>query len=108
MDLHDTPEALRGFVEITDPEARGASALRASGLPGAYTPKVAGYARGPFLDPQLVTPSEWRWRNTRTYIIQHSDGLDYRAVMVHSHGDFVGYWAVELLGLPLTLPEHKD
>lgn len=74
-----------------------------STLPRRYTPIVAGYARGPFLDPVLVTPSGWRWRNTRAYTVRHSDGHDYRAIRVHSEdGDFLGYWAVELLGVPLT------
>jgi hypothetical protein len=78
-----------------------------STLPGRYTPLVAGYARGPFLAPELVTPSGWRWRNTRAYTIRHSDGHDYRAVRVFSQPGhvFVGYWAVELLGLPLTIEE---
>lgn len=75
-----------------------------STLPARYTPLVAGYARGGFfLDPELVTPSGWRWRNTRAYTIRHTDGLDYRAIRVFSQPghEFVGYWAVELLGTPL-------
>lgn len=73
-----------------------------SALPRQYTPRVAGYARGPFLDPVLVTPSHWRWRNARTYVIRDRDGHDYRAVRVLSaEREFVGYWAVELLGIPL-------
>lgn len=105
--LRDSKNPLAGLVELPDPEARTPlpEALRASGLPTPYEPTVAGYAGGPFLDPELVTPSVWRWRNTRTYIIRHSDGLEYRAVRVSSNGTPVGYWAVELLGTPLTLPE---
>ena len=75
-----------------------------SPLPADARPRVAAYAHGPFLDPALVTPSAWKWRNARTYIVQHSDGHDYRAVRVTSlSGEFLGYWAVELLGVPLTL-----
>lgn len=66
-----------------------------------YTPRSAGYARGPMLIPELVTPSEWRWRNCRTYVIRNADGHDYRAVRVYSGGEMIGYWAVELLGVPL-------
>lgn len=75
-------------------------------LPRHYSPAVAGYAAGPFLTPELVTPSAWRWKNTRTYVIRHTDGRDYRAVRVESDGEFVGYWAVELLGTPLTSAEE--
>lgn len=71
-------------------------------LPARHSPLVARYARGPFLDPVLVTPTPWRWRNTRTYIVRHTDGRDYRAVRVSSDHEFVGYWAVELLGEPLS------
>lgn len=78
-----------------------------STLPTRYTPKVAGYARGPFLDPVRITPSGWRWHDVRTYVVRHSDGLDYRAVRVASEGAFIGYWAVELLGTPLTPDDER-
>jgi hypothetical protein len=42
----------------------------ASGLPGNYSPRIAGYARGPFLEPVLITPTDYRWRNARTYIVE--------------------------------------
>lgn len=77
-----------------------------SSLPRHYSPTVAGYASGPFLDPQLITPSDWNWRNARTAVVRHSDGLDYRAVRVWSDGDFIGWWAVELLGTPLSAFEE--
>jgi hypothetical protein len=104
MDSRQTPEALRGYREITAEVRSETPSLRTSGLPTPYSPKVAGYTAGPFLDPQLITPSSWRWYNTKTYIIRHSDGLDYRAVLVSSNGEPVGYWAVEKLGTPLPLP----
>lgn len=92
-----TSTAAKHSTPATLPQSPGST------LPGRYTPLVAGYARGPFLDPVLVTPSGWRWRNTRAYTVRHSDGHDYRAIRVHSEdGDFLGYWAVELLGVPLT------
>lgn len=75
----------------------------ASALPARYTPRVAGYARGPFIEPAEVIPSEWRWRNARTYVIRDADGVNWRCVRVCSEGEPVGYWAVELLGLPLTI-----
>lgn len=74
-------------------------------LPARYIPKVAGYAGGPFLEPELVTPSGWQWYDVKTYVVRHSDGLDYRAVRVSSEGVFIGYWAVELLGTPLMSSE---
>lgn len=69
-----------------------------SALPRQYSPRVAGYAPGPFLTPTLVTPSDWRWRNARSYTITVADGNEYRAIRVSSGREFVGYWAVELLG----------
>lgn len=63
------------------PEADHASA---SGLPGNYSPRVAGYARGPFLTPVLVTPTDYRWRNARTYIVEQLEpvlGPPSRAVI---------------------------
>lgn len=77
-----------------------------SSLPRHYSPSVAGYARGPFITPELVTPSDWRWKNARTVVVRHSDGLDYRAVRVFSEGVFIGYWAVEQLGTPLSAFEE--
>lgn len=92
-----------GDAEATGQEARSEpDSHRASTLPAPYSPRVAGYAAGPFLDPQLITPSTWRWLNTRTYVVKHTDGHEYRALLVTSDGVEVGYWAVERLGEPLT------
>lgn len=107
-----TPEAVRGLVEVhSGDEARSdVPALRASGLPGQYIPKVAGYARGSYV-AGLVTPSAWRWRNTRTVVVTNdTDGLNYRAIRVYDTRrtpEFIGYWAIELLGTPLTELEAK-
>lgn len=95
-----------GYRELP-PEGRSDSpALRPQTLPATYIPKVAGYARGPFVSG-LVTPSAWWWKNTRTVVVHNeADGLDYRAIRVLDDArtpEFVGYWAVELLGVPLTL-----
>lgn len=76
-------------------------------LPHPYTPKVAGYAHGPFIEPALVTPTHWRWRNARTYIVKANTGQEYRCVRVSSGKEFCGYWAVELLGIPLPLDEWE-
>src|SRR3954468_1628200 len=76
-----------------------------SALPAVFTPVVAGYARGPFVEPRIVTPTDWRWRNTRTYIVQDIDGTEYRCLRVTSGGRFIGYWAVELLGALLPPAE---
>lgn len=70
----------------------------------SYTPIVAHYAPGPFLDEQIVTPSEYRWRGTRTYIVRdRTTRQEYRALRVSDGPHFVGYWAVELLPTPLDL-----
>jgi hypothetical protein len=83
-----------------------------SALPPVYLPRVAGYARGPFIQPETVTPSDWNWRNARTCVVSDSTGTYYRCVRVSTptkHGPvFVGYWAVELLGIPLPLAEWGD
>ncbi len=72
-----------------------------AGLPEQYTPKVAGHARGPLItEPTEIRSSEWSWRNARTYVVSWG-GQNYRALRVYSGGDFIGYWAVELLGVPL-------
>ena len=76
-------------------------------LPARYVPLVAGYARGPFIDPATVTPTDWRWHDARTYIVRGRDGLDYRCVRVASEGVYIGYWAVELLGKPLPPTEWE-
>lgn len=73
-----------------------------STLPRRHTPTLAAWSSGPFLDPKLVTPSEWTWRGARTYVVDTVDGEQYRALRVESEGEFIGYWAVELLGTPLT------
>lgn len=69
-------------------------------LPAHYSPRVAGYAGGPFIEPEIVTPSDWTWRGARTYVVRGRDGMDYRCVRVSSGIDHVGYWSVELLGEP--------
>lgn len=69
-----------------------------SALPAHYTPGVATYAAGPFVEPKTVTPTSWRWRRARTYIVQAKDGHAYRCLRVRSGDEFVGYWAVERLG----------
>lgn len=82
---------------------------RRAELPERYRPIVAGYARGPLITaPDEVRPSEWRWRNARTYVVRHL-GHDYRAVRLYSvpDGAPLGYWAVELLGVPLPLSEWE-
>lgn len=105
---HDRgPESLSRYVAALEETRSDSPALRVSELPAHYLPKVAGYAGGPFLTPDLVTPSEWRWRNTRTVVVTVG-GVNYRAVRVFDTKltpEFVGYWAVEYLGTPLTLPE---
>lgn len=85
----------------------GASPAPASVLPPHYTPRAAGYARGPFLDPRLVTPTDFKWREARTYIVENIDGLNYRAVRVMVDRHHYGWWAVELLGQPLPLTEWE-
>lgn len=116
MATQDTPTPITGGLGVTQSEARSDSpALRASGLPSHYLPGVAGYAGGPWLTPELVTPSDWSWRSARTYVVRNADdGLDYRAIRVYSGfapgvgNECVGYWAVERLGDPLTLPELEN
>jgi len=70
-------------------------------LPPHHTPRVAAHAHGPFIDPELVTPTEWKWRNVRTYVVRAANGHDYRCIRVSAGGVQIGYWAVELLGVPL-------
>lgn len=71
------------------------------GLPLGATPRVAAYARGPLiLDPAEVRASEWKWRNATAYTVT-ARGHEYRAIRVYSEGLFIGYWAVELLGVPM-------
>lgn len=90
--------------------AANPSGLAAADLPASYAPKVAGYARGPFLDAAHVRSTEWRWNNCRTYVVTTPEGVDYRAVRVtdlHTSAE-VGYWAVELLGTPLIVEEWEE
>lgn len=85
--------------------------ITGGGLPRKYAPVVAGYAKGPFIEPDLVTPTDWRWRNARTFIVRDkTDGRKYRTLRVTDGegGRFIGYWAVELLGTPLTLGAEYD
>lgn len=92
------PEAAQYTRPATIPQSPGVV------LPPHYSPKVAGYARGPFIESDLVTPTSWRWRSARSFIVRAANGQDYRCVRVSSEGEFVGYWAVETLGIlrPLT------
>lgn len=102
MSLYDPAHPLRGYVEVTPTKRRSDPTERLLALPPHYAPAVAGYARGPFLTPALITPSGWRWRNARTYTVQSADDmLIYRALRITVDGEFVGWWAVELLGTPL-------
>lgn len=82
----------------------------ASGLPPRYLPRVAHYARGPWIEPRLVIPTEFGWRGTRTYLVEDYDGVEWRCLRVTTEGpDLVGYWAVERLGYPLTVdPSPAD
>lgn len=77
----------------------------AGGLPAHYTPIVARYAPGPFLTEQVVTPSNVKWMNTRTYVVRNSvDRQEYRAIRVlDPAGNLIGYYAVEALPAPLDL-----
>lgn len=95
MSRHDT--AAKFTSPATTPQSPGFV------LPANYQPRVAGYVPGPFIEPVTVTPTHWRWRNARTYIIRGSNGHDYRCLRVSSGSDFVGYWAIELLGVPLPI-----
>lgn len=106
----DSPDPYAGYVErpnadgseLANPTA-GPHPDPAVGLPSRYAPRVAGYARGPWLDPATVTPSDWRWKAARTYTVENAaDGQTYRAIRVTSGLAFIGYWAVELLGTPLV------
>ncbi len=96
------PKAAETPSPATIPQSPG------SALPAHYSPLVAGYARGPFVEPATVTPTDWRWRDTRTYIVRATDGHDYRCVRVTSEGVEIGYWAVELLGVPLPPREWEE
>jgi len=84
-----------------------AGALPASGLPANYTPREAGYARGPFIDPALIMPTEFRWRTARTYIVDDKDGQRYRALRVMVGEHTFGWWAIERLGELLPLKEWE-
>lgn len=109
MATQETPNPNEGALGVPKSEARSDSpALRASGLPSHYAPGIAGYARGPKLNPSTVTPSDWRWRRARTVVVEDLNGQRYRAIGVTSDGDWWGWWAVELLGEPLTLPELEN
>lgn len=57
------------------------------------------YAPGPFLDEQVVTPSDQRWMNARTYIVRdRATRQEFRALRVQDQsGHFIGYWAVEVM-----------
>jgi hypothetical protein len=99
------PSAAKKKNPATDPKRSPGSLL-----PRRYSPLVAGYSRGPFITPAQVTPTDWRWRGTRTYIVVDNtpERTEYRCLRVHAEGRFIGYWAVELLGELLPLPEWKD
>lgn len=77
----------------------------ASGLPPRYLPRIARYALGPFIEPRLVTPTDFGWRGTRTYLVEDYGGVEWRCLRVTTEGpDLVGYWAIERLGYPLISP----
>lgn len=90
------PQTAVGPSPATSPQSPG------SVLPRHYSPMVAGYARGPFIEPVTVTPTDWRWRNARSAIVRDRNGTDWRCIRVVSEGVIVGWWAVELLGIPLS------
>lgn len=79
------------------------SAPPAEGLPLYHTPAVAAYAPGPFLTEQVVTPSDVKWMNARTYLVRNAaDRQEYRALRVYDQSNqFVGYWAIEVMPAPL-------
>jgi hypothetical protein len=86
---------------MTGPET-GSIPAPVSGLPPRYLPRVAGYARGPFIEPRLVTPTDIAWRNARTYIVTSYEGIEYRCVRVTAPGGHhYGWWAVEVVGISL-------
>ena len=83
---------------------------KVKGLPLSYTPICAAYAPGPFIDAGIVTPSEIRWMNARTYVVRdQTTGHEYRALRVLDHTrEVVGYWAVEPLPEPLDFGDTFD
>lgn len=82
-----------------------ATATPAVALPAHYTPAIAAHAPGPFLTEQVVTPSDVKWLNARTYIVRDADThQEYRALRIlDASGHFLGYWAIELMPEPLDL-----
>jgi hypothetical protein len=95
------------YQAAKDPSPATAYPSPGSTLPPHYTPRVAGYARGPFIEPAHVIPTDWRWRDAPTVVVIGADGQEFRCVPVHSAGALVGYWAVERLGVPLPPNEWK-
>ena len=80
-------------------ETEGPQRSVAGGLPRTHTPIIAQYAPGPFIRGE-VTPSEIRWMNARTYVVETSDGVEWRALRVlDEHGELLGYWGIEQLGV---------
>lgn len=101
--MRRAPDAAEQQKPATDPNGS-----RASVLPRQYSPRVAGYAGGPFVNPTFVTPTDWTWRNARTFRVEDEDGIEYRCLRVYDAAQqFVGYWVVELLGKP-SLPTGWD
>lgn len=77
----------------------------APGLPPRYLPRIARFSRGPFIEPRIVTPTDLRWRDARTYVVQDYDEVLWRCLRVTiPGGHHYGYWAIELLGVSLMGP----
>lgn len=68
-------------------------------LPPRFMPRVAELAPGPFIEPDLVTPSDWEWKGARSVIVRTTAGTEYRCLPIHSDRELIGYWAVERLGV---------
>jgi hypothetical protein len=85
-------------VAANEPRAPRIPREAPSALPAKYSPAAAVYAPGPFLEPELVEPSAWKWRDIRTLEITTSDGTVWRALRVFSEREFIGYWGIEQVG----------
>lgn len=69
-------------------------------FPSGYAPKAATFAAGPMIEPVNVAPCGVAFRKEPTYVVTDPAGVDYRCVEVTANGVHVGFWAVELLGVP--------
>ena len=99
-------------MAATSPQgaAGSPSTIPVGGLPLSYSPICATYAPGPFLDVEVVTPSEIRWMNARTYVVRdRQTSQDYKALRILNPAhEVVGYWAIELLPTPLDFGVDFD